>query len=155
MEEFKRLSVEEASQFYSQKEDKLNSPIIGYTMVPDPNDPKWDLVTYYTSRRKTSLYKGEGKYYIYILENDTMPGLYKIGYTKNTPEQRASQISRSTGVPSPFKVAFATKCHNGEEMEYEVHKELANYRINNQREFFSCTLEEAKQAINTVSKRYA
>ena len=152
--EFRRLTEEEAIEYYSQEEDKLNSPITGYTMVPDPDDSKWHIVTYYTSRRKTSPYKGEGKYYVYVLENDSMPGLYKIGYTKKTPEYRASQLSRSTGVPHPFKVAFATRCHDGEGLEYEVHKELEQYRVNNEREFFSCTLEEAKKAIETIGKRY-
>lgn len=154
MEEFRRLTEEEASQYYTKDEDKLHAPLIGYTLVPDPNDPKWQLVTYYSARRKISPYKGEGRYHIYVLENDTMPGLLKIGYTKSTPEQRAAQLSKSTGVPSPFKVVFAAKCHDGAGIEYEVHKELATFRVNNEREFFSCTLEEAKKAINEIGKRY-
>ena len=32
---------------------------------------------------------------------------YKIGYTKNTPEERARQISNATGVALPYKVEWA------------------------------------------------
>ena len=150
----KCLTVEEASQYYSKEEDKLGAPLMGFTLTKDPDDPKWDNVTYYTTRRKVSAYKGEGRYYIYVLENDTMPGVLKIGYTGKKPEERATQLSKSTGVPTPFRVAFATKCHDGEGMEYEVHQELKEYRVNNDREFFSCTLEEAQKVIEKIGQRY-
>jgi hypothetical protein len=150
----KCLTLEEASQYYSKEEDKLGAPLMGFTLTKDPDDPKWDNVTYYTTRRKISAYKGEGRYYIYVLENDTMPGILKIGYTGKKPEERATQLSKSTGVPTPFRVVFATKCHDGEGMEYEVHQELKEYRVNNDREFFSCTLEEAQKAIEKIGQRY-
>ena len=150
----KCLTLEEASQYYSKEEDKLGAPLMGFTLTKDPNDPRWDNVTYYTTRRKISEYKGEGRYYIYVLENDTMPGILKIGYTGKKPEERATQLSKSTGVPTPFRVAFAVKCHDGEGMEYEVHQELKEYRVNNDREFFSCTLEEAYKAIEKIGQRY-
>jgi hypothetical protein len=151
---YRRLTEDEAKQYYSKEEDDLNMDYIGYTMLPDPEDPKWDLITYYTTRRKHSEFKGEGRYYIYILENETMPGIYKIGYTRKKPEERAIQLSKSTGVPLPFKVIYALRCHDGEGMEYEIHKSLSKYRLNKQREFFSCTLEEATQVIEKISKRY-
>ena len=152
MKDFKRLTAKEANQFYTKEEDKLDSSLVGYTMVKDMDG--WDTVTYYTNRRKTSKFKGEGRYYVYILENESIPGQYKIGYTGKTPEERAKQLSKSTGVPTPFKVVYAFKCHDGERAEYEVHKELAEYRINSEREFFNCTLSEATQAIEKVIKRY-
>lgn len=150
----KCLTLEEASQYYSKEEDKLGAPLMGFTLTKDLDDPRWDKVTYYTTRRKISEYKGEGRYYIYVLENDTMPGVLKIGYTGKKPEERATQLSKSTGVPTPFRVAFAVKCHDGEGMEYEVHQELKEYRVNNDREFFSCTLNEAQKAIEKIGQRY-
>ena len=83
-----------------------------------------------------------------------MPGILKIGYTGKKPEERATQLSKSTGVATPFRVAFAAKCHDGEGMEYEVHQELKEYRVNSDREFFSCTLNEAQQAIKKIGQRY-
>ena len=35
----RKLTLEEASQYYSQEEDKLGSPLIGFTLTPDPEDP--------------------------------------------------------------------------------------------------------------------
>jgi hypothetical protein len=48
--------------------------------------------------------KPEHEGFIYILSNDAMPGLLKIGYTTKLVEKRAGAIAAATGVPSPFKV---------------------------------------------------
>jgi hypothetical protein len=75
MKNFRRLTSKEANQFYTKEEDKLDSPLVGYTMEEDVDG--WDKITYYTNRRKTSQFKGEGRYYVYILENES------IRFTKN------------------------------------------------------------------------
>lgn len=116
----KRLTTEEAKVYLTKEEDMLNSPLIGYTLTPDGKG--WDEVTYYTSRKRKNEIKGEGKEWVYVLSNETMPGVLKIGYTKNHPEERAKQLSNSTGVAIPFKVEWAYKCHNGEQLEYETHQ---------------------------------
>jgi hypothetical protein len=35
MKNFKRLTLKEANQFYTKEEDKLDSPLVGYTMEED------------------------------------------------------------------------------------------------------------------------
>ena len=115
----------------------------------------WDIITYYTSRkRNTFADRGEGKHWVYVLQNQTMPGLYKIGYTHLLPEERAHQLSNSTGVAIPFKVAYAYKCHDGMMLEKEIHRYLDIYRVNNNREFFQVDLEEAIQTIEFLGKTY-
>ena len=47
--------------------------------------------------------------YIYILINKSFDGLLKIGSTTLGAEERARQISASTGVPMPFIVACKSK----------------------------------------------
>ena len=47
--------------------------------------------------------------YVYILTNEAMPNLVKIGYTDRTPEERAAELykdqnSAVTGVRVPFDV---------------------------------------------------
>ena len=42
--------------------------------------------------------------YVYIMTNPAMPGLVKIGSTTLLPDERARQLSSSTGVPRPFQV---------------------------------------------------
>jgi len=150
----KRLTEAEAENFIPANEDSLDYPTEYFTLTT--TEDGWDVVKYFTGRHKINTRKeSEGKYWVYVLSNPTMPGLLKIGYTTNSPEDRASQISRSTGVPLPFKVEYAHKCHEGEFFEYEVHKALDAYRVNNDREFFKITLEEAKSVIETLGQRYS
>ena len=44
--------------------------------------------------------------FVYILTNECMPGLVKIGSTQQDPVERARTLS-NTSVPFPFNVAFA------------------------------------------------
>ena len=46
---------------------------------------------------------GGGMNYVYILSNESMPGLLKIGYTSCDPRKRAAELF-TTGVPEPFRV---------------------------------------------------
>jgi hypothetical protein len=149
----KKITVEQASQYFSKDEDLIDSPIRFYTKTEDEDG--WDLITYYTSRRK-DIYanRGEADQWVYILSNPTLPNIFKIGYTKNEPEIRAKQISASTGVALPYKVEWAFQCFNGEQLEHEVHAELATYRVNQQREFFDIPLVEAQEAIEKLGKNY-
>ena len=126
-----------------------------FTLTPSDMGDGWESVTYFTAKKK-GIYnkKGEGDQWVYVLKNETLPGLLKIGYTKLTPDQRAKQISNATGVPLPYKVAWAFRCFNGELLESEVHHALRKYRVNNQREFFQISLNEAKQTIESIGKNF-
>lgn len=89
--------------------------------------------------------------FIYILANEHMPGIYKIGMTTNTPEQRAKEISSSTGVPSPFFVIAAFHSKKPSQDEKIVHEAWAKNRINQGREFFRLTDKELSDAISELS----
>ncbi len=149
----KKLTEDQALQYFSQEEDLLDSPIRFYTKTEDEDG--WDSITYYTSRRK-DIYanRGEADQWVYILSNPALPNMLKIGYTKNEPEVRAKQISASTGVALPYKVEWAFQCFNGEQLEQEVHRELATYRVNQNREFFDIPLAEAQEAIEKLGQQY-
>lgn len=79
--------------------------------------------------------------FVYLLSNDSMPGLYKIGYTHNSPLNRAHELSRSTSCPSPFEVVFYIEIDDPREAEKRFHNQLSDYRINSQREFFRFDIE--------------
>ena len=83
-----------------------------------------------------------------------MPGIVKVGFTDRKPHERAAELSRHTGVPLPFAVAWARECINARMCEYQVHKALSRHRVSNKREFFRCDVETAKRAINTVANEY-
>lgn len=153
----KRITVEEAQKYISCEEDYTSKGIENaafFTLTPSDGD--WEKVTYYTAR-KLNMYANRGGDYdswVYVLSNASQPGLLKIGYTKNTPEERAKQISNATGVPIPYKVEWAFHCYDGFSLEQEVHHKLGEYRVNNNREFFQISLDEVKDTVAELGKRY-
>ena len=149
-----RLTVEEAQHYISCKDDLMGYPAEYYTLVPS-GDGKWDDIIYYTGRKKIGINRsGEGKYWIYVLSNESIPDVVKIGYTKQTPEERAYQISSATGVATPFKVEYTFKCHEGEFLEAEIHRHLDSCRVSTNREFFNIGIKEAKEVIEEIGKKY-
>ena len=82
--------------------------------------------------------------YIYILQNPSLEETHlKIGRTTRDPEERAAEISSSTGVPTPFEVAWwseSVDCHRAESI---LHHHLTPYRTSTAREFFEIDLDEA------------
>ena len=153
----KRITVEKAKEYISCEDDYLSEGVKNakyFTLVPDGKG--WDIVKYYTAR-KTNMYAnrdGDFDSWVYILSNPTQPGLLKIGYTKNTPDERAKQISNATGVALPYKVEWAFHCYNGFNLEQEVHHKLGEYRVNGNREFFQISLEEAKKNVEELGEQY-
>jgi len=74
--------------------------------------------------------------WVYMLSNEYMPGIYKIGMTTTSPEVRAKELSSATGVPYPFKVEAAFHCDDPANSERLIHEDLQDFRINDSREFF-------------------
>ena len=54
----------------------------------------------------------------------------------------------------PYKVEWAYQCFNGETVEREVHHKLKSYRVNNNKEFFQISLDEAKETINLIGNKF-
>ena len=101
----------------------------------------------------------EGKEgWVYVLTNEAMPGLVKVGYTMKDPAIRAEELYKDskngavTGVPMPFVVAYRALVVNPYQVEQAVHKELESRRINDNREFFKCSTEEAVEHIRQVAQ---
>ncbi|QHQ18786.1 GIY-YIG nuclease family protein [Pectobacterium parmentieri] len=67
--------------------------------------------------------------YVYILVNPSMPGLIKIGRTLRDSRLRARELS-STGIPTPFQVAFELFAEQHETLEARIHCELADNPTN-------------------------
>jgi hypothetical protein len=95
MSSIKRIPQELAHTYIPVSEDFTGSEPTFYTLTINSDDPEWDDVTYYTSRR-INLYEnreGDGDSWIYVLSNKNMPNLFKIGFTTKTPDKRAQQLS--------------------------------------------------------------
>jgi hypothetical protein len=150
----KKLTVEEAQAFIPvtmENSDELENAYF-YTMVPMGNG--WDEIQYYTNRNVQHWRTGPYNGWIYILSNRTMPGLFKIGHTKNNPEDRAKEISRATGVPIPFEIEWAFNCYDSDMLEKEIHRALDSFRYTSNKEFFEISLNEAKETIRKLGSAY-
>ena len=148
----KKISNEEAQKFVPHDYTRTSLPPPHYTVKIEEDG--WEKIEYYTYRLRQSINGNDGDQSVYILENKSMPGMVKIGYTKGDPNDRADQLSKGTGIPTPHKVVYSYNCFNGERIERAVHKILKNQRVRGEREFFYVTLEEAKKVINEIGKKY-
>ena len=155
----KRITAKEAEQFVPLKKDIKSdiSDATYFTLTPSDKNPDWEDVTYYLPRRKRMYEgrKGEGDSWVYVLSNESQPGMYKIGYTSHEDvDKRVKQLSRSTSVATPFKLEWAFRCFNAERLEGEVHQVLKGHRISKDREFFAISLNEAKETIEDLGQKY-
>lgn len=82
------------------------------------------------------------KGYVYLLTNDAMPGLVKIGCTGETVEKRMKALF-TTGVPRQFDCFFAVKVEDAEGVEKKLLDGLKDFRLPN-REFFEIAPERVR-----------
>lgn len=75
---------------------------------------------------------------VYLLVNEAMPGLVKIGKTARYDLEKRMKELFTTGVPLPFECAYAcrVKLSHMDELEKALHTAFAPNRINDNREFF-------------------
>ncbi|USR02338.1 GIY-YIG nuclease family protein [Sphingomonas aerolata] len=91
---------------------------------------------------------------VYVLTNDAMPNMVKIGRTSGDGvERRVAELSRATGIPLPFKVAVARTVHDAHVVERALHIAFGPDRVNPAREFFSIAPERAIAIINAFPGR--
>ena len=89
--------------------------------------------------------------YIYLMKNDSMKeNIFKIGKTSKTPDERAEDLSKSTGVPEKFEVINYWRSKNTTKDESEIFASLENYRYSDNREFFQIEKNEAIKKIEFI-----
>jgi len=76
--------------------------------------------------------------FIYILENEAMPGLWKIGSSerKNISDRINELYNGHSGVPFPFNIVFVGKVKDHKTVEDCIKKQFKRFRVNPKREFF-------------------
>ena len=87
--------------------------------------------------------------YVYLLKNECMPGVYKIGMTKRDVCERIKELNNSTSIPTPFEEVISIKVENAYEVEQELHEQYEKYRINANKEFFKFNDEILNDVINS------
>ena len=94
-----------------------------------------------------SEYQDQGGY-VYVLTNEAMPGIVKIGRSSRGGRLRANELYKSvTGVPVPFKMEFEIYSDDPASVEIEVHECLQQNRVNESREFFRVPVVVAVQEV--------
>lgn len=90
--------------------------------------------------------------YIYVAINPSMNGLLKIGKTTRDPELRVKELSRPSGVPTPFILIYKEYFDDCNEAEKVIHSVMGNegYRVAENREFFNIPPEEALRIVNSI-----
>jgi len=73
--------------------------------------------------------------FVYIMTNDYM-SVFKLGCTERSPNARADELSRATGVPDRFSVMCFAEFDDFQAEEKHMHKWMDDYRANPGREFF-------------------
>lgn len=84
--------------------------------------------------------------FVYVLSNDSMPGIFKIGMTGRTPMQRCDELSKATAAPEPFAVMMYLETVDPVGLEKHIHKIFDHYRVSENREFFRLDLREIHKA---------
>ena len=88
---------------------------------------------------------------IYILSNEYMPDVLKIGITNNL-KQRMQSLN-TTGIPVPFTCEYAVELSDRskvEKAEKHIHNGLSSARVHRKREFFEISLDEAISILKIV-----
>ena len=86
---------------------------------------------------------------VYILSNEAMPGLIKIGLTQNLAA-RIKQLY-TTGVPLPFTCEYAARVEDATRVENALHKAFSDKRLHDRREFFELEVFQARVILELLA----
>jgi hypothetical protein len=89
---------------------------------------------------------------VYIITNETMPGLVKIGMTNTDLAGRIRSLYQ-TGVPLPFELFYACEVSNAATVESRLHDAFGDHRVSKAREFFRIAPERVKAALSLAAIR--
>lgn len=92
--------------------------------------------------------------WVYCLSNPSFrDGLVKIGLSRRNDLNERMDELYNTSVPTPFKLELAGKFKNCGQVEKNVHALLSHFRsrVNDQREFFECSMDDVMAAFKSQS----
>jgi flagellar biosynthesis GTPase FlhF len=81
--------------------------------------------------------------WVYVLTNERVPGLVKIGKTSKVPEIRAKELSSETGVPGEWVVVYKAFVPGYSNVERIAHDKLKAAGQHDSKEYFTCKPFEA------------
>ena len=87
------------------------------------------------------------KGWVYVISNNAMPGLVKVGFSSKDPDLRASELNH-TGSPHPYVVDYEVLIEHPRDVEQQAHRNLSEFREG--REWFRCTPEFAVSVVQQI-----
>jgi hypothetical protein len=93
---------------------------------------------------------------VYVFSNPAMPGVVKIGMTRNGEkgvEKRRKDLSGTTGSPTPFICEGFVSTKNGYTLEKKAHTELRDKRVSRNREFFRVSPKKALDLLKELKSQ--
>jgi hypothetical protein len=87
---------------------------------------------------------------VYIITNESMPGLIKIGRTNSDLAERIRALYQ-TGVPLPFELYYACEVNDSQNVERKLHDAFDDHRLSKNREFFRIAPERARAAMSLAA----
>lgn len=90
---------------------------------------------------------------VYVLTNEAMPNLVKIGKTTRSDVKTRMNELYSSGVPFQFECAYAVEVDDCSTVEKALHVAFNPNRVNPKREFFSIDPEQAIAILKLLGKK--
>jgi hypothetical protein len=144
------LTGKDTSEFYEMNAQQVRDNVRsarGYDFVDDGSNA-WK-VRYFKKKygsKKSEFTTG----HIYVLQNTSVPGVYKIGFTERSVADRVNEINSATGVISPWQIRDFWFTQNPYLVEQEIHHRLEEYRVEDNREGFAVNFMVARDVIFEV-----
>lgn len=88
---------------------------------------------------------------IYILTNESMPGMCKLGKTTDLEGRIKSLYQGISGIPLPFECFYAAKVQDMDKVETALHEAFEDYRVNPNREFFTIAPEKVLAILKVLA----
>jgi hypothetical protein len=144
------LTGKDTSEFYEMNAQQVRDNVRsarGYDFVDDGSNA-WK-VRYFKKKygsKKSEFTTG----HIYVLQNTSVPGVFKIGFTERSVADRVNEINSATGVISPWQIRDFWFTQNPYLVEQEIHRRLEEYRVEDNREGFAVNFMVVRDVIFEV-----
>lgn len=127
-------------------------------IFPDVDETKFRKIVVYANSAPKDNDLLERMGFVYIMLNESLPGLIKIGYSVD-PHDRARQLQRTYSLNKPFWIYKAWMTYLAPIVETLVHRDLSRFRVSKPEiekmnpymnfgdEFFRLEKEKAEEAI--------
>ena len=144
------LTGKDTSEFYEMNAQQVRDNVRsarGYDFVDDGNNA-WNVR--YFKRKYGSKKSPFSTGHIYVLQNTSVPGIFKIGFTERSVADRLNEINSATGVITPWQVRDFWFTQEPYLAEQEIHDLLSDYRVEDNREGFAVNFIVARDVIFKV-----